>query len=402
MERTKNRLFTSIFVIIIFLAIAIIMVNSHYHFLSSHSTAKAVKELYYCPMHPNFTSDKPGECAICGMSLVKRETAGPTGAKPSEGAAKKILFYRNPMDPTVTSPVPMKDSMGMDYIPVYEEQASKTTQSGVYINPEKQQLIGVKKQKVEVRKLAGKILTVGKVAYDPDLYVAQDEYLQSVKSNKNMVDNDSNYTAEQPESFTKTARRKLLLLGMSSNEIDDLTMRGKADLRLYLPDANDSQVWVYLTIYEYESALVKEELPVKIETIAYPGEIFEGEIVSIAPVLNTATRTLNVRALVNNTSNKLKLGMYVNAEITYNLGNKLAVPQDAVMDSGTRKIVFIADANEYFKPKEVTLGSKSEGYYEILRGLSEGQEVVTSGNFLVDSESKLNAVLSQMSDSNNK
>ncbi len=401
MERIKNRLFTSIFVIIIFLATAIIIVNGHYHFLSSPPTAKAVKELYYCPMHPNFTSDKPGECAICGMSLVKRETAGPTGAKPSEGAAKKILFYRNPMDPTVTSHVPMKDSMGMNYIPVYEEQPSKT-QGGIYINPAKQQLIGVKKQKVEVRKLAGKILTVGKVAYDPDLFVAQDEYLQSVKTNKNMAENNSNYAAEQPESFTKTARRKLLLLGMSSNEIDDLTRRGKADLRLYLPDANDSQVWVYLTIYEYESALVKEGLPVEIETIAYPGEVFEGSIVSIAPVLNTATRTLNVRALVNNTSNKLKLGMYVNAKIAYTIGEKLAVPEEAVMDSGTRKIVFVADANGYFEPREVTLGSKAEGYYEILRGLSEGEEVVTSGNFLVDSESKLNAVLSQMADANNK
>jgi membrane fusion protein, copper/silver efflux system len=393
----KNKVSTVILVIAVFIVAAGILLNGHYHFLGSSTPAKTTKDLYYCPMHPNFTSDKPGECNICGMSLVKREAAGQTGAKPSQGAAKKILFYRNPMDPTVTSPVPMKDSMGMDYTPVYEEQASRT-QSGIYINPEKQQLIGVKKQKVEVRNLTGKILTVGKVAYDPELYVAQDEYLQSVKTNKNMAEN----TAEQPESFTKTARKKLLLLGMSSKEIDDLTMRGKADLRLYLPDANDSQVWVYLTIYEYESALVKEGLPIEIETIAYPGEIFKGSIISIAPVLNTATRTLNVRALVNNTSNKLKLGMYVNAAITYNLGNKLAVPQDAVMDSGTRKIVFIADANGYFKPKEVTLGSKSEGYYEILQGLSEGQEVVTSGNFLVDSESKLNAVLSQMSDSNNK
>ncbi|MCX5635538.1 MAG: hypothetical protein NTW55_06860, partial [Planctomycetota bacterium] len=84
--------------------------------------------------------------------------------------------------------------------------------------------------------------TVGKVAYDPDLFVAQEEYIQSVKTNKSVGENDSNYAAEQPESFTKTARRKLLLLGMNSNEIDVLTMRGKADFRLYLPDANDSQV----------------------------------------------------------------------------------------------------------------------------------------------------------------
>jgi len=356
----KSKIATVILVITVFIVASGVLLNGHYHFLGGSTPAKTTKGLYYCPMHPNFTSDKPGECGICGMSLVKRETAGPTGAKPSQGTVM--------------------------------------TQTGVYINPEKQQLIGVKKQKVEVRKLAGKILTVGKVAYDPDLFVAQEEYLQSVKTNKNVAENDSNYAAEQPESFTKTARRKLLLLGMSSNEIDDLTTRGKADLRLYLPDANDSQVWVYLTIYEYESALVKEGLPVEIETIAYPGEIFKGSIISIAPILNAATRTLNIRALVNNPDNKLKLGMYVNAKITYNLGNKLAVPQDAVMDSGTRKIVFIADANGYFEPREVTLGSKSEGYYEILRGLSDGQEVVTSGNFLVDSESKLNAVLSQMTD----
>ncbi len=393
----KSKASTVILIIAVFVVATGVILNGHYHFLGSSKPAKTTKELYYCPMHPNFTSDKPRECPICGMSLVKRETAGPTGVKPSEGAAKKILFYRNPMDPTVTSHVPMKDSMGMDYVPVYEEESTKT-QSGVYINPAKQQLIGVKKQKVEVRKLSGKLLTIGKVAYDPDLFVAQEEYIQSVKTNKNMAENDSNYAAEQPESFTKTASRKLLLLGMSSNEIDDLTMRGKADFRLYLPDANDIQAWVYLTIYEYESALVREGLPVEIETIAYPGEIFKGSIVSIAPVLNTATRTLNVRALVNNPDNKLKLGMYVNAKITYNLGNKLAVPQDAVMDSGTRKIVFVADANGYFKPREVTLGSKAEGYYEILNGLSQGQEVVTSGNFLIDSESKLNAVLSQMAD----
>ena len=133
-------------------------------------------------MHPNFTSDKPGDCAICGMSLVKRETVETPamGHAAAEGGEKKILYYRNPMNPEVTSPVPMKDEMGMDYVPVYEEEAAQQ-HAGVYINPAKQQLIGVKKQKVEKRKLSGQILTVGTVAYDPDLYVAQQEYLQAIK-----------------------------------------------------------------------------------------------------------------------------------------------------------------------------------------------------------------------------
>ena len=140
------------------------------------------KDLYYCPMHPNFTSDKPGDCSICGMSLVKRETveSPATGHVQKE---RKILYYRNPMNPQVTSPVPAKDEMGMDYVPVYEEEQADQ-ESQVFISPAKQQLIGIKKQKVEIRKLAGQILTVGTVAYDPNLFVAQQEYLQTLKGEK--------------------------------------------------------------------------------------------------------------------------------------------------------------------------------------------------------------------------
>jgi hypothetical protein len=392
----KSKASKIILIIAIFIVAAGVVLNGHYHFLGGSTPAKTTKELYYCPMHPNFTSDKPRECAICGMSLVKRETAGPTGAKPSEGAAKKILFYRNPMDPTVTSHVPMKDSMGMDYIPVYEEQASKTAQSGVYINPAKQQLIGVKKQKVEVKSLSGQILTVGTVAYDPDLFVAQQEYLQTIKSRNLSGDSNFGYSTHQAEEFIKTAKRKLLLMGMSSTEIERLEASGKAEQSLYLPEGN--KVWVYVTIYEYEAGFVKEGLPVEVEALAYPGQTFTGEIVSVAPMLEPMTRSLKVRTLVDNPENKLKLQMYVNVRLTYNLGEKLAVPEDAVMHTGTRNIVFVVDADGYFAPKTAKLGAKAQGYYEVLGGLKAGEEVVTSGNFLIDSESKLNAVLSQMAD----
>jgi multidrug efflux pump subunit AcrA (membrane-fusion protein) len=134
--------------------------------------------------------------------------------------------------------------------------------------------------------------------------------------------------------------------------------------------------------------------------MAYPGQVFEGKVIAVTPIIETATRTLKVRALVDNPENKLKLEMFVNVAIKYDLGDKLAVPDDAVMHMGTRDIVFVVRADDTFEPRVVTLGAKAQGYYEVLRGLSENEKVVTSGNFLVDSESKLNTVLGQMTEPN--
>jgi Cu(I)/Ag(I) efflux system membrane fusion protein len=157
---------------------------------------------------------------------------------------------------------------------------------------------------------------------------------------------------------------------------------------------------VYVTIYEYEAGLVKTGTPVEVRAISYPGELFEGSVISVTPILEAATRTLKVRTLVDNPANKLKLEMFVNVAIKYDLGDKLSVPENAVMHTGTRDIVFIAKPDGYFESRVVTLGAKAEGYYEVLRGLAENEDVVTSGNFLIDSESKLNAVLGQMAEPN--
>jgi multidrug efflux pump subunit AcrA (membrane-fusion protein) len=362
--------------------------------------SKTAKDLYYCPMHPSFTSDKPGVCAICGMSLVKRVTASGAEQKTEPVKSKKILFYRNPMNPQVTSPVPMKDQMGMDYAPVYEEETAPAQTAGVYISPEKQQLIGVKKENVQIRKLSGQILTVGRVAYDPALFIAQQEYLQAFKSSRTINAADSGYIEEQSKSFIKVIKQKLLAMGMSEAEIDELEKQGRPQQNLYLPGSEDKNVWVYVTIYEYEAGLVKTGTRVEIRAIAYPGEVFEGSVISVMPILESATRTVKARALVDNPDNKLKLEMFVNATIKYDLGEKLAVPEDAVMHAGTRDIVFVAKPDAHFEPRVVTLGAKAEHYYEVLRGLAENEEVVTSGNFLVDSESKLNAVLNQAAEPN--
>jgi len=309
----------------------------------------------------------------------------------SEGQ-KKILYYRNPMNPQVTSPVPMKDQMGMDYVPVYEEE-SVGKGGGIYISAQRQQMIGVKKETVEKRQLSKEILTVGKVAYDPELYVAQEEYLQALKMRGKTSASALKSVIEQSEALLKAAERKLLLLGMSKEQVEGLAKEGKPQENLYLPLEADS-VWIYMTIYEYEMGMVKPGLAVEAEAVAYPGEVFKGKIISLTPVLDPMTRSVNARAQVENPGQKLKPDMYLNVKIKVDLGEKLAVPEDAVINTGEKTLAVITDAEGNFYSRQIKLGQRVEGYYEVLDGLREGDIVVTSANFLIDSESRLQSAIS--------
>ncbi len=353
----------------------------------SSKLENVVKAVYYCPMHPQFTSDKPGSCAICGMTLVKKEAG--TTKKVGKG---KVAYYRNPMNPEVTSPAPMKDSMGMDYVPVYEG-GQATEEAGIYMSTEKQQMIGVKKEKVEIRNLVHEILTVGKVAYDPELYVTQEEYLQALKTVGATKSSVLASVSAQSQSLLTAAEKKLILLGMTKDQIEELGKNGKPQENLYLP-LSGITAWVYMTIYEYEIGLIKEGVPVEIEAVAYPGVKFSGKIAAITPVLNAETRSAQARAEIDDAEHKLKPEMFVNAKIKVDLGEKLALPETAVLDTGMRKIVYLAKEGDMLEAREVRLGQKAAGFYEVLDGLKEGDMVVTSGNFLVDSESKLKGAVS--------
>ncbi|MDD5136931.1 MAG: efflux RND transporter periplasmic adaptor subunit, partial [Candidatus Omnitrophica bacterium] len=133
-----------------------------------------------------------------------------------------------------------------------------------------------------------------------------------------------------------------------------------------------------------------------------PGEVFHGEVVSINPVLDAATRTNQVRIRIPNPEDKLKPEMFVNAQIKSNLGEKLAIDENAVLDTGLRKIVYLSKEGGLLESREVKLGSKAEGYYEVLDGLEEGDIVVTSGNFLIDSETRLKSVVSSQETADHK
>lgn len=331
------------------------LLNTRYHIFKGHTLAAKVdvaKDVYYCPMHPNFTADKPGDCAICGMKLVRKSSLPAAGGEVKPDSAE----------------------------------------AGIQISSERQQFIGVKTEAVSKRQLTRQINTVGKVAYDPELYVAQEEYLQALKTSQAVKQSVLASVSQQSDSLLQSAQKKLLLLGMSQEEISQLAKSGQAQENLYFPTQGGT-AWVYITIYEYELGMIKPGLLVEIEAVAFPGIVFPGKITAITPVLDPMTRSAQARAEVSDPQHKLKPEMFVDVRINLDLGDLLAVPKEAIMDSGMRKIVFVVLPDGYFQSREVKTGVSTDEYVQVMEGLSEGEKVVVSGNFLIDSESKLKTAL---------
>lgn len=289
----------------------------------------------------------------------------------------KILYYRNPMNASITSKVPMKDEMGMDYIPVYESEASpapavgKAGSTTVKLSTEEIERIGVRTVVVTSRDLVKEIRAVGRIAYDPDLVVAQQEYLAVLETN------------QEPE-LKNLAKNKLRLLGMSDEQINELEQSKKVQDNLILPGHS---AWVYADVYQEDITAVKKGVPIIVTNEVVPGEEFAGTIKAIDPILNEMTRSAKVRAEIANHELKLKPGMYVTAIIKVNLGEKPAVPKEAVLDTGRQKVAWVEKAPGIYEKRNVETGPEAQGYYPILHGLQIGEKVVSRANFLIDSQS---------------
>lgn len=223
-------------------------------------------------------------------------------------------------------------------------------------------------------------------------------------------------------SVLSSARERLKLWDISDQQIKNLEGTGevKRTLTIFSPSsgfvieknvsrgqkimagdnlfkiADLSRVWLYGEIYEYEMPFVKIGQDAKISLTSFPGESFQGKITYIYPYLNEETRTNKIRIEVNNLNFRMKPGMYASLKIHVDYGTKLVIPESAVLDTGEIKIAFVDRGDGYLEPREVKVGIKGEDVYEVLEGLKEGEKVVTSAGFLVDSESSLKAALSQM------
>jgi Cu(I)/Ag(I) efflux system membrane fusion protein len=249
--------------------------------------------------------------------------------------------------------------------------------------------------------------------YSPELVSAQQEYLIALKAGP---------TLGESSSLLKSAREKLRLWDITDSQVEELerTRQFKKTVTVYSPGpgivveknvlqgqkimagenlykiADLSRVWILGEIYEYELPFIKMGQETQIFLSYYPGEPFAGKIIYIYPYLKPETRTNQIRIEVANPGLKLKPEMFASLEIQVDYGTRLTVPVDAVLDAGESKIVFVAKVDGYFEPREVRLGVRGEDTFEVLDGVSEGENIVTSANFLVDSESSLKAALNRM------
>jgi len=331
---------------------------------------------------------------------------------------------------------------------------------GVMVSPQKQQLIGVKTEPAQVRKLTHTIRTVGQVEvderrlihmhtkfegwvqelyvkftgekvrkdqklfeiYSPDLVSTQEEYLLALKAVRSLGDSEFPEVAQNARSLLEVTRQRFSLWDITPDHIQDLEKTGKVlrTLPLHAPSsgyvlhmavregmyvtpamdlytlANLSTVWVLVDVYEYEISLVQLGQEAKITLSYFPGQDFKGNVTYIHPVLESKTRTVKVRFELPNPKWRLKPGMFANVDLQIPRGKRLVVPRTAVLDSGTEQVVFIDRGQGMFEPRKVKVGLRTRDTYEILEGITSGDMVVTRGNFLVDSESNLKAAMEMM------
>lgn len=320
---------------------------------SDKSAEQSVR--YHCPMHPTYISDRPGECPICHMSLV-------------------------PIVPEASSPSEESSSQGVP------------GQAPIHLSEEREQLIGVRTAVVEKQELFKKIRASGRVAYDPTLYNAIAEYREAHRALVKTRENPWPEVQARSAALVRSSALRLRRLGLSETEIARLD--GEEETSTTLLFGQKGPVWIYVDLYEYESSWVKPGQTVEITGSSLAGRRREGRVVAVDPVLNPETRTLRARVEASNPDGVLKPEMYVDAALRVELGRKRAVPEEAVLDTGLRRIVFVKSGPGHYEPREVELGIEAEGFWEVLNGLEEGDTVVVSGNFFVDSESKLKSALS--------
>jgi membrane fusion protein, copper/silver efflux system len=371
------------------------------------------------------------------VSYDKVEAPETAEAQPGKPAGnRKVLYYRNPMGLPDVSKAPKKDSMGMDYIPVYEGEDDDG--ATVRLSPGKVQRAGVRSEPAAMRVIAEPVRAPGTIQFDERrvavISLRAEAYIEAVEN----VTTGSEVHKGDPlvrlfsqtianaaaEFLTSGLPIRLLNLGVPEQFIAEVKHKHEVPLtfawlaprdgfvlernvvdgqRVAPGDvlfriADHSTVWAMVDVAERDLAAVAEGQPVTVRVRSYPDRTFAGKVALVYPHLNPATRTVPVRIELANTQSLLKPSMYAEAEIDTGGGAPvLAVPDAAVIDSGDRKVIIVDKGNGRFEPRAVRLGRRGAGYVEVRNGVTGGEAVVTTANFLIDAESNLKSALQSLS-----
>jgi len=384
-------------------------------FIQKNDTVSSDKEVYTCPMHPQIVQDRPGQCPICGMDLVKEEEIDQEEQSDHDLDGADISSVKLSPSQQVLANVQTERVKTMQF------QGEKTFNGYVKINESKFAHISTAVSGKIVKMFVsfeGEMVRKGQKVleiYSPELVSTQKEYLLAL-DNFNQVKTSGNRLAiEQAQSLVSSSRERLILWEMTYGQIDELerTRSVRTTTIQYskysgiitkkyvhvghwamagedIYDVADlSSVWVIANIYESDMQYIKNGQTAEIYSTAYPDEVMRAKINFINPVFNPESRTLEVRIDVSNKDMKLKPDMYLKVKINTYATQSIGVPKNAVIRTGEHNYVYIEKEKGVYEPKEVHIGYEQDGFYAITSGLSEGDLVVTSGGFLIDSESQI-------------
>ena len=415
---------------------------------AASSAQGQAKQLWTCGMHPQVIQDHPGECPICHMELTPLKTEAASSAAPAE---REVKYWWDPMmNPPYISQQPGKSPMGMDLVPVYEDEV--LAGPAVTIDPVIVQNMGVRVAPVVFGSVQREVRVVGYLEepeplhrdinlrvrgwieklyadtdgmpiekgqklfdlYSPDIQVAVNELITARKSLEGASDGQAKQTAQVM--FQSTAR-KLELWGLEKQQVEALAKLDKApetvtfiapigghltEKKVYegagveagmmvMRIADRNRMWIETQVYEQQLPLVKIGSKARATIVSEPGKVYEAEVVFIHPHIDPQTRTALVRLEIPNEDYQLRQGMYATVDILAEPTPPAPViPREAVIDTGTRQIAFVTTGGGHFEPRQVKLGvSGRDGLVQVLSGLAPNERVVTSGQFLLDSESRL-------------
>lgn len=258
------------------------------------------------------------------------------------------------------------------------------------LSPMREQLIGVRYGAVEKKEVFKKIHATGSLAFDPELYMAQNEYLEALQELERVKDSPLPDVKRSARKMVDSARVRLRILGLSDPQINGLASSGNTGSNLLL-NRRGENAWVYAEVYEMDLPYVRPGLTATITASFLGGKILTGKVIAVDNVINPSTRTARARIRVQDPRTLLRPDSYVEVTMDSPLGERLVVPFDAVLDTGEHAWAFVTDGKGRFTPREIAIAFRAGDQVAVASGLGEGEKIVTSANFLIDSESRLKA-----------